>query len=218
MIDLQPTTHHAVVEGAMAGFVRRLIADRSIASVIRLETRIDAGLPVAALFAVEAAVAAAWQAPARRTNCSGSPRLARRWRIAASGSARSMSWDGYWPSSARMSSVRFASGRTERGRMADGAEVKLTDPPGLLLKSLARVEPSSSWMPKPSPDALARILCPFAVLQVQLAYVELRQTEARATIRLEAVGLDDPRAGVLARRLEQSPIVLGVSQGWRSAE
>jgi hypothetical protein len=65
-------------------------------------------------------------------------------------------------------------------------------------------------------DALARILCPFAVLQADLAHVELRRTADGATIRQEVEGLDDQRAQVLARRLGQSPTVLGVSLGWRA--
>ena len=65
-------------------------------------------------------------------------------------------------------------------------------------------------------DALAKVLCPFAVLQVELVFVELRRTERGASIRLEAEGLGDHWAQVLARRLEQFPIVLSVGLGWRS--
>jgi hypothetical protein len=64
-------------------------------------------------------------------------------------------------------------------------------------------------------DALARVLCPFAVLQVELVFVELRRTDRGASIRIEAEGLDDHWAEVLARRLEQAPAVLSVGLGWR---
>ena len=64
-------------------------------------------------------------------------------------------------------------------------------------------------------DALARVLCPFAVLQVELALVELRRTGNGANIRLETEGLSDHWAQVLARRLEQIPTVLSVGLGWR---
>lgn len=65
-------------------------------------------------------------------------------------------------------------------------------------------------------DALARVLCPFAVLQVELAFVELRRTDRGASIRLEVEGLDVHLAQLLARRLEQAPTVLRVGLGWCS--
>jgi len=65
-------------------------------------------------------------------------------------------------------------------------------------------------------DALARVLCPFAVLQVDLVFAQLRRTERGSRIRLEAEGLDDHWAQVLARRLEQLPIVVSVGLGWCS--
>ena len=64
-------------------------------------------------------------------------------------------------------------------------------------------------------DALARVLCSFAVLQAELAFVELRRTDRGASIRLEVEGLDVHRAQLLARRLEQAPTVLSVGLGWR---
>ncbi len=67
-----------------------------------------------------------------------------------------------------------------------------------------------------APDALARVLTPFAVLQVELVFVELRRTERGASIRIEAEGLDVHRSQLLARRLEQAPTVLSVGLGWRS--
>jgi len=69
-----------------------------------------------------------------------------------------------------------------------------------------------------SADALARVLCPFAVLQADLAYVELRRSGEGASVRVETEGLDDHRAQLLARRLAQSPIVRAVGLGWSCAE
>jgi hypothetical protein len=65
-------------------------------------------------------------------------------------------------------------------------------------------------------DALARVLSPFAALQVEMVFVELRRTGRGASIRIEAEGLDDHRSQLLARRLEQLPVVLKVGLGWRS--
>ena len=54
-------------------------------------------------------------------------------------------------------------------------------------------------------------------MQAQLAHVEMRRSDRGARVRLEVEGLGDHRAGVLARRLEQSIAVRAVSLGWRSA-
>ena len=69
-----------------------------------------------------------------------------------------------------------------------------------------------------APDALARVLCPFTVLQAELVLVEMRRTARGAHLRLEADGLDPHWARILARRLEHNPQVLSISLGWRSGQ
>lgn len=61
----------------------------------------------------------------------------------------------------------------------------------------------------PIPDALVRVLGPFAVQQVTVARVRYDQTCSGSAV-LEALGLDPDRADLLGRRLEQLPFVRSV--------
>ncbi|HEX3364515.1 hypothetical protein [Phenylobacterium sp.] len=68
-----------------------------------------------------------------------------------------------------------------------------------------------------APDALVRVLTLFAVQPVALASVSMSQAGGRASIRIEAHGLDAQRAETLLRRLDGLPIVRSVGLGWRDA-
>ena len=63
---------------------------------------------------------------------------------------------------------------------------------------------------EPDPDALLRILGPFAVQGAALAEVRHVQTEAAAWSVIEVIGLDPERAELLRLRLSQVPSVRAV--------
>ena len=70
----------------------------------------------------------------------------------------------------------------------------------------------------PIPDALVRVLGPFAVQQVTVAAVRHEQTDCGGWAVLEVLGLDPSKASLLGRRLEQLPFVRGVTLAQLSAE
>ena len=63
-------------------------------------------------------------------------------------------------------------------------------------------------------DSLARLLAPFAVQQAHLTEVRYSESRGRFSARLEVADLSPLRAGTLADRLRQFPIVTSVSFGW----
>jgi acetolactate synthase regulatory subunit len=63
----------------------------------------------------------------------------------------------------------------------------------------------------PIPDALVRVLGPFAVQQVTVAAVRYEQTDCGGFAVLEILGLDPDKAGLLERRLEQLSFVRNVT-------
>jgi len=68
----------------------------------------------------------------------------------------------------------------------------------------------------PDDDALLRVLAPFAVVSARLTSAQMRRAEDRASIRIEAEGLDARRAQTLVERLANMAVVQGVGFGWRS--
>jgi hypothetical protein len=62
----------------------------------------------------------------------------------------------------------------------------------------------------PSPDALLRVLGPFAVQQADLASVRHDQSALRCRVELQVMGLEPARADLLRLRLAQLPIVRSV--------
>lgn len=67
------------------------------------------------------------------------------------------------------------------------------------------------------PDALARVLNPFAVQGADLAEAVLSRSHDGLTIRIEAEGLTADRAETLLRRLQGLAAVRRAGLGWRTA-
>jgi hypothetical protein len=67
------------------------------------------------------------------------------------------------------------------------------------------------------PDALLRVLDPFAVQGAELAEAMLTRDADGVTIRLEAEGLTPERAEGLLRRLQRLAAVRRAGMGWRAA-
>lgn len=66
------------------------------------------------------------------------------------------------------------------------------------------------------PDALVRVLTPFAVQGAVLSEVSLVRGERGLSIRLETEGLDEDRAALLLQRLKNLPVVIRAGLGWRA--
>ena len=68
----------------------------------------------------------------------------------------------------------------------------------------------------PDDDALLRVLTPFAVVSARLTSARMGRAGDRASIRIEAEGLDARRAQTLVERLANMAVVRGIGFGWRS--
>jgi len=64
------------------------------------------------------------------------------------------------------------------------------------------------------PDALLRVLGPFARLGARVTGLDLTDRDSRLDLRIEAQGLAAPIADHLGARLRALPMVRGVGQGW----
>ena len=69
----------------------------------------------------------------------------------------------------------------------------------------------------PEPDALLRILAPFAVQGAPILSLEAEQACELTVIRLEVGGLDHALAERLAEKLRALPVIRSVGLGWRVA-
>lgn len=67
-----------------------------------------------------------------------------------------------------------------------------------------------------TPDALLKVLSVFAVQQVALAAVAFDGAPGGGRVRIEAHRLGAERAERLSDRLRSTPVVRGVSVGWRA--
>jgi hypothetical protein len=67
---------------------------------------------------------------------------------------------------------------------------------------------------EPGPDALLRVLSPFALMGARVTGLDLTDGDSRMDLRIEARGLAGPRADHLGRKLRALPMVRGVGQGW----
>ncbi len=65
-------------------------------------------------------------------------------------------------------------------------------------------------------DALIRILGPFAAQSARITDIRLDSQDARQTILIEASGVSDERADLIARQLEALISVRSIGLGWRS--
>ena len=68
-----------------------------------------------------------------------------------------------------------------------------------------------------APDALLRVLGPFAVAGAQVTAIELTEQETRHALRIEAKGLTAGGAEHLGAKLRALPIVRSVGLGWRTS-
>lgn len=64
------------------------------------------------------------------------------------------------------------------------------------------------------PDALLRVLSPFALSGARVIGLDLVDRESRMDLRIEAQGLVTAAADHLGRKLRALPIVRGVGLGW----
>ncbi|MCI3134055.1 hypothetical protein [Phenylobacterium aquaticum] len=64
------------------------------------------------------------------------------------------------------------------------------------------------------PDALLRVLSPFALMGARVTGLDLTDRETRLDLRIEARGLGQAVAEHLGRRLRAMPTIHGVGQGW----
>ena len=64
------------------------------------------------------------------------------------------------------------------------------------------------------PDAVVRVLSPFALHDAELTALDLIRGEGRLDLRVEAVGFGFELADRLGRKLRALPVVRGVSLGW----
>ena len=64
------------------------------------------------------------------------------------------------------------------------------------------------------PDAVLRVLGPFALHEAELTALDLTRGEGRLDLRVEAVGVGFDLADRLGRKLRALPVVRGVSLGW----
>lgn len=65
-----------------------------------------------------------------------------------------------------------------------------------------------------APDAVMRVLGPFALHEAELTTLALTRGEGRLDLRVEAVGFGFELADRLGRKLRALPVVRGVSLGW----
>jgi len=65
-----------------------------------------------------------------------------------------------------------------------------------------------------APDAVVRVLGPFALHDAELTTLGLTRGEGRLDLRIEAMGLDLELADRLGRKLRALPVVRNVTQGW----
>jgi hypothetical protein len=65
-----------------------------------------------------------------------------------------------------------------------------------------------------APDAVMRVLGPFALHEAELTALALTRGEGRLDLRVEAVGFGFDLADRLGRKLRALPVVRGVSLGW----
>ena len=68
------------------------------------------------------------------------------------------------------------------------------------------------------PDVLLRVLGPFAVQEATITDLRLDRTGGSVSLFIEACGMGDDRALLIARRLEGLAAVRGVAFGWRNAD
>lgn len=68
------------------------------------------------------------------------------------------------------------------------------------------------------PDVLMRVLGPFAVQEATITDLRLDRRDDTLRLFIEAGGVGDDRAALIARRLEGLAAVRGVAFGWRSAD
>ena len=66
-------------------------------------------------------------------------------------------------------------------------------------------------------DVLIRILGPFATQSAQITDIRLDSQDERQSILIEASGVSDERADLIARQLEALISVRSIGLGWRSA-
>lgn len=67
------------------------------------------------------------------------------------------------------------------------------------------------------PDTLIRVLGPFAVQEARITAIRLDPGPAGLSIAIEASGVSDDRAQLIARRLDGLAAVRRVGLGWRGA-
>lgn len=67
------------------------------------------------------------------------------------------------------------------------------------------------------PDTLIRVLGPFAVQEARITSIRLDPGPAGLSIAIEASGVSDDRAQLIARRLDGLAAVRRVGLGWRGA-
>lgn len=68
------------------------------------------------------------------------------------------------------------------------------------------------------PDVLLRVLGPFALQEATITDLRLDRQANALRLFIEASGVGDDRAALIARRLERLAAVRGVAFGWRSAD
>jgi hypothetical protein len=66
-------------------------------------------------------------------------------------------------------------------------------------------------------DLLMRVLGPFAVQEARIDAIRLDRDDRGVSIAIEASGVSDQRAALIARRLDGLAAVRSVGLGWRSA-
>ena len=65
-----------------------------------------------------------------------------------------------------------------------------------------------------APDAVMRVLGPFALHDAELTALDLTRGEGRLDLRVEAIGFSFDLADHLGRKLRALPVVRGVALGW----
>ncbi|HYE46173.1 MAG TPA: hypothetical protein VEA44_10420 [Caulobacter sp.] len=68
------------------------------------------------------------------------------------------------------------------------------------------------------PDVLLRVLGPFALQEATITDLRLDRRADAVSLFIEASGVTDARAALIARRLEGLAAVRGVGLGWRSGD
>jgi hypothetical protein len=71
---------------------------------------------------------------------------------------------------------------------------------------------------EPEPDALVRVLNPFALHAAQVTGLALTCADDRLALRIEAAGVGAELAERLGKKLDALPVVRAVGLGWVGAE